>query len=160
MDLKAENPQWQVLDQPFERRALIVAVHKDKIFVIGGFNENEEPIRRVEIYDPASNSWSQGPELPGKEINGFAPAACALNDRLYASVADGRLYRLNEENQSWEEIARTTPRIVHRLIPDGSRILVVGGANKGKNFDLIEVVDLQELPTGQLPRQARREKTD
>ena len=146
MDLKAEKPEWQALNQPFARRALIVAVHNNKIYVIGGFNSDEEPIVRVEIYDPASNAWSAGPVLPGKEINGFAPAACTLNGRLYASVANGKLYRLNEANQSWEEIAKTTPRIVHRLIPDGSRILVVGGASKGKNFDLIEVVELNGLP--------------
>jgi hypothetical protein len=143
MDLAAEKPEWKALTQPFERRALIVSVLNDKVYVLGGFSEEEEPIKQLEIFDPAAETWSKGPNLPGRSINGFAPAACTLNGKLYGSVSDGRMYRLNEETQKWDRVARTTPRIVHRLVPDGDRILVLGGAWAMKNFDLVEIVEIE-----------------
>ena len=76
----------------------------------------------------------------GPARNGFAPAACVLDGRLYASVMDGSLLRLDEKANRWELVAKTTPRIVHRLVPHGDEILIVGGANHGGNFDLIEAV--------------------
>ena len=74
-------------------------------------------------------------------MNGFGPAAAALDGQLYVSVDDGGLYRLGTAN-AWEPIGRATPRIVHRLAPDGRRVLVIGGALKGANSDLIEAIDV------------------
>lgn len=142
MDLSAKNPEWKKLEQPFERRALIAAVAGRKIYVIGGFPEEEIPSLNVDIYDTNTGKWSSGPKLPGRVVNGFAPAACTLDGQVYASVADGSLYRLNAAADGWDLVTHTTPRIVHRLAPHGSKILVLGGASKGENFDLIEVVDL------------------
>lgn len=142
LDLKAERPEWKSVPQALERRALIVAVLDSKIYVIGGFNEDDEPSRKVDIYDTATGTWSSGPELPGKDMNGFAPAACTLEGRIYASVGDGSFLRLRADGSAWEKIAKSTPRIVHRLAPSGSQVLIFGGADKGSNFDLIEAVDV------------------
>jgi hypothetical protein len=58
------------------------------------------------------------------------------------SVADGGLYGLDEPKQSWEKAAQATPRVAHRIISDGRRILVLGGAYKGKDSDLVEAVEI------------------
>ena len=71
-------------------------------------------------------------------MNGFSPAACVVDGRLFVSVGDGSLHRLSASRGGWEPVATATPRIVHRLVPDGQRILIVGGAAKGNNLDLIE----------------------
>jgi uncharacterized GH25 family protein len=142
MDLSASEPTWQKLEQPFQRRALTAAVLGDKIYVFGGFTEEEAPSLAVDILDTASGQWTVGPELPGKKMNGFAPAACELDGRLYVSVGDGSLHRLAADGSAWERVAETTPRIVHRLVPFDSKIFVIGGAAKGNNFDLIEVVQI------------------
>jgi hypothetical protein len=55
------------------------------------------------------------------------------------SVADGGLYGLDEPKQSWEKGGQATPRVAHRIISDGRRIL---GAYKGKDSDLVEVVEI------------------
>jgi uncharacterized GH25 family protein len=143
MDLAADNPEWKSVEQPFQRRALIVAVRHGKIYVLGGFDEADEPSLRVEIYDPNTSNWTTGPDLPGHKMNGFAPAACTMNDQLYVSVGDGTMYRLNDTENRWDEVARTTPRIVHRLAPHESQILVIGGASKGDNLSLIEAVTVE-----------------
>lgn len=144
LDLAAAKPQWETVKQPFERRALIAAAHGGKIYVLGGFDEGESATRQVDVYDPASGAWTTGPEFPGKDLNGFAPAACSLGGTLYISVGDGTFYRLNEPAKAWDKVTTTTPRIVHRLIPNGSEILVVGGASKGENLNLIETVQVGE----------------
>jgi hypothetical protein len=146
MDLSAARPAWQTVPQPFERRALIAAVHGEKVYVIGGFDEDSDPSRRVDVYDVATGGWAHGPDLPGAERNGFAPAACVMGGRLYASVGDGSMLRLDESKQAWEKVGATTPRIVHRLVPHGPRILVLGGAAKGDNLNLVEVVTLGAFP--------------
>jgi len=142
LDLQAAQPTWQEIEQPFQRRALIAAVHKNRIYVLGGFDEENHPHRRVDIYDPATNKWSLGPEIPGQDHNGFAPAACSHQDELYVSVADGTLYRLDEAQGAWTEVVKLQPRIVHRLAPFKSQILMIGGARGGGNLSSIEVVDV------------------
>lgn len=144
LDLDAPKLEWATQSQPFRRRALIVAALDGRIYVMGGFNESRQPSLRVEILDTRSGKWSEGPNLPEPTKNGFAPAACVHDRRLYVSVGDGGLYRLDDDAGAWALVARTTPRIVHRLVPFGSKILLLGGAADGDNLSLVEVVAVNE----------------
>lgn len=140
LDLTDANAQWKSIPQPFKRRALAAAPVDERLFVVGGMDADENMVPAVDILDTRTGQWSKGPDLPGVKFNAFSPAACAIDGRLYVSVASGDLLRLSSDEQRWERIARTTPRIVHRLIPDGNRILILGGATRGKMLNLIEAV--------------------
>lgn len=138
LDLTDPAASWTEIPQPFQRRALIVAVHDQKIFAIGGFDADDEPSRRVDVFDPREGRWLQGPGLPGVAMNGFSPAACVLDRQLYVSLGDGTLQRLDDRDYCWEQVGTSTPRIVHRMVPLGARVLVLGGASRGGNHDLME----------------------
>jgi N-acetylneuraminic acid mutarotase len=140
LDLSADKLEWQSAKQPFRRRALIAASYSQKMYVLGGFDEHGKVIQEVSIYDPATGIWTDGPTLPGKEIDGFSPAACVHDGSLYVSLADGELYRLDESKEQWEKSGDATPRVAHRIVSDRKAILVIGGADKGSNSDLIEAV--------------------
>ncbi|WP_031495042.1 hypothetical protein [Bryobacter aggregatus] len=139
MDLSAKTLAWKSVKQPFLRRALIAAAHEGKVYVMGGFTDRSSISAEVNIYDPKTGEWSKGPEMPGGKEEAFAPAAVEHGQRLFVSIANGALYRLGKQ---WEKVAETTPRIAHRMASDGTRIYVMGGAEKGKNLDLIEVVTI------------------
>ncbi|MGC4030846.1 MAG: hypothetical protein QM754_03730 [Tepidisphaeraceae bacterium] len=140
LDLNDKAATWQKLEQPFKRRALIAAAYNKKIYAIGGFDSDNKPSLEVNVFDTATGEWTTGPKLPSPNMNGFSPAACVNGDRLFVSVGDGSLLRLSDDASQWELIAKTTPRIVHRLVPDGDRVLVIGGAMRRKQVDLIEAV--------------------
>jgi hypothetical protein len=140
LDLKSAKPLWQSIKQPFKRRAMTAASYDGKLYIMGGFTDEDEPTLTVEIYDPATGKWSHGPDLPGPAGNGFAPAACTLGGSLFVSVADGTLYRLDKGANGWTRAGSSTPRIVHRLVPDGLQILVLGGSTKGDTQNLIEAI--------------------
>ena len=140
LDLSASTLTWQRVPQPFKRRALIAAAVGGKVHVLGGFDEKSQVVRGSSIYDLASRTWSSGPDLPGGKMNGFGPAAVVVRDKLYVSVDDGGLYRESGGTPAWTKVGQATPRIVHRLVADGDRVLVVGGASGGKNSDLVEAV--------------------
>ncbi|HJT86937.1 MAG TPA: hypothetical protein VJ732_03750 [Bryobacteraceae bacterium] len=139
LDLSANRLEWKSVPQPFRRRALIAAAFKGRMFVMGGLDEHGKIVHDVSIYDPATGAWTKGPDLPGNEVDGFAPAACLHEGRLYVSVADGTLYRLNEGK--WEKAGTATPRVAHRMVSDGNKILVMGGASQGHNLDLMEEIE-------------------
>jgi N-acetylneuraminic acid mutarotase len=140
LDLTADHLAWKKIKQPFERRALAAASYQGKVFVLGGFDQDDEAKLRTDVYDPQTDRWTTGPELPGPSSNGFSPAACTHKGKLYVSVADGTLYRLDDAAAAWQKVAKTTPRVVHRLVSYESQILVIGGASKSGNLDQIEVV--------------------
>ncbi len=153
-----EAAVWRRIEQPFVRRALITAVAGGRLYVIGGFTDEDEPSLRVDIYDPAAGRWSRGPDLPGGAINGFAAAACTNQDVIHASVADGSVFRLRQAATAWEPVAAVRPRIVHRAVPCGPEaMLLVGGAAGRDNLDLVERVPLPALAAepGRGVRQAR-----
>ncbi|HVX86660.1 MAG TPA: kelch repeat-containing protein [Phycisphaerae bacterium] len=126
LDLSNPHAAWQSHPQPFHRRALIAAAYQNKLYVIGGFDENEQVVNRVDIFDPHTDQWTAGPALPAKGFAAFGPAACALDGQLYVSLGDGSLNRL--EGDTWVQVGHATPRLVHRIAPFNHDILVIGGA--------------------------------
>ncbi len=142
LDLAASKLEWKSAKQPFQRRALIAAAHSGKMYVMGGIDEHGKISHEVSVYDPKSGLWTEGPKLPGGEIDGFGPAACEHDGSLYVSIASGALYRLDESKQEWEKSGSATPRVAHRIASNGKTILVIGGAAKGQNSDLIEAVSV------------------
>jgi N-acetylneuraminic acid mutarotase len=144
LDLSAKSPAWTTAPQPFRRRALMAAAIDGKMYVIGGFDAKNQIVRDVAVYDPATNTWSQGPQLPDGPGISFAPAAAVHHGDLYVSVSDGTLYRLNKASIQWEKTGKSTPRLAHRIASDGNSILVIGGAENGRNFDLIELIPIPQ----------------
>jgi hypothetical protein len=146
LDLAADKLEWKSSAQPFKRRALITASFSRKMYVMGGMDDHGTISHDVSIYDPKTGVWTKGPDLSGGETNGFSPAACVHDGNLYVSVADGGLYRLSESKQEWEKAGQATPRVAHRIASDGKTILVIGGAAKGSNSNLIEAVSIGISP--------------
>jgi N-acetylneuraminic acid mutarotase/uncharacterized GH25 family protein len=164
MDLKQDSLQWQpIADPPFQRRALATAAHKGKLYVIGGMQHAGGPTTKVAVYDPQSDSWSEGPALLVKtaeesaedggaaggmssgSMTGFGASAFATGGSLYVTTVQGTLQRLSDDGSRWEFLPQAvSPRFFHRLLPLGdSQLVVVGGSNMdiGK-FEQVEVIDL------------------
>lgn len=147
LDLSGPNAAWKTVPQPFSRRALIAAVLNEKVFVFGGFDAEDVPHLDVDIYDTRTGTWSAGPSIPGEERDGFAPAACTLDGTIYLSVGSGGLYRLSADEQSWTLVARTTPRLAHRMAAHGGEVLIIGGASEARMVDQIEAVRVDDDQT-------------
>jgi hypothetical protein len=140
MDLSAKEPDWRHVPQPFLRRALTAATIGTKVYVIGGMDDEGEILQRVDIFDLATEKWTAGPPLPGQKI-GFSPAAATAGGKLIVSTSDGLIHRLSAYGQSWEKAGTTiSKRIVHRIIPLGDSILMLGGTvvGQGPNFADVE----------------------
>ena len=132
LHLDHPNAVWETTpDPPMQRRALAVESHRGKLFVLGGMDISGRPTTQVAVYDPAANSWSDGPSLPGEPMAGFGCAAASLAGELYVSTYAGDLVRLVDGGQSWLPLGELKPsRFFHQLLPHGeNELLVVGGAN-------------------------------
>ncbi|RUL83188.1 kelch repeat-containing protein [Tautonia sociabilis] len=145
LDVTDPEAAWEPLPTPpFRRRALAAAEHQGKLYVVGGLTEEGDVVPRVDIFDPATDSWSRGPDLPGESrYVGFAPSAFSVGGKLFASAVDGDLYRLGDSGEEWERVGRlAVPRITHRLLPgpDGD-LLIVGGNFAGRPVRFIERFD-------------------
>lgn len=139
---------WQRIPVPFQRRALAAAPVNGKLYVIGGMNEDHDVVRSVSIYDPNTESWNSGPELPGDGMNGFGVSAWNVDGRLYVSGTDGRLHCLSTSGEHWETAGKLAiPRFFHQLVPIPTGDLwAVGGASL-KNGHLTNIELLPIAPT-------------
>ncbi|MEO8497619.1 MAG: kelch repeat-containing protein [Planctomycetota bacterium] len=146
LDLAADASKWESLPEPpFQRRALAVAAHDGKLYAIGGMQETGGPTTRVDVYDPQSGKWSQGPSLIGEGMDGFGASAFATGGQLYVSTYSGKLQRLAQDGKTWEvlqELERA--RFFHRMLPlSDTQLISVGGASMqtGK-FEEVDVIDV------------------
>jgi hypothetical protein len=70
----------------FEANGVVVG---DELWVMGGFTSPSlEVTRKVDIYDPAADSWRPGPELPGAETH--VAAVTVGSDVIVAGGFTGR----------------------------------------------------------------------
>lgn len=150
LDLSDPNAAWQQVASPtFQRRAISVAAHDGKLYVIGGMQAVGGPTTRVDVYDPANDGWVQGPSIPGSGMSGFGASAFSVGGTLYVSTLDGFVHALNDASHGWQTVAKSDPaRFFHRMLPSSSKeLLIVGGANMeiGK-FTEIDAIRLPANP--------------
>lgn len=160
LDPSAAKPRWRAIANPgFQRRAIAVAAHHGKIYVVGGMDEESGPTTAVSVYDPKQDSWTDGPALQVvKEgvpqdrmssggMSGFGAAAFATGGALYVTTVQGVLQRLSDDGSKWQVVKTgLTPRFFHRMIPVSDQSFVIfGGSNMsvGK-FDAVELVNVEE----------------
>ncbi len=142
LDLAQSQPKWESIPQPFKRRALTAGAVGQKVYVMCGLDANASAHRNVDVLDLETLKWSSAPEVPGSSNRmGFSPAAATLNGRLLVNTSEGPLYRLSQDGKTWDKVgAVAKPRMVHRLVPHGNGVVVVGGASRGGNVAEVEIV--------------------
>lgn len=143
-DIQNPDQGWTAIEQPFERRALAATQHRGKLYVIGGMDSGDEIDRTVNVYNPSTSTWANGPSLPGEGMNGFGASAWNPGDAVLASGSNGIVYRLSEDGTSWTEAARMSePRFFHQLVPaEEGAILALGGASRKGHLTEIERIQL------------------
>lgn len=87
---------------------MAVAELDGKIYVMGGYPASRQTVNTVQIYDPASDSWSYGPPLPRPSNHNVA---IAVGGKLYAiggqfsASGDGSylndVFEFDPATQSW-----------------------------------------------------------
>lgn len=144
INLAKPNASWQVIKTPFRRRALSVGFQGHKLYAVGGMQKQGGPTTDVQIYDTSTQTWSDGPALPGDSpMAGFGSSCFNVGGRLMVSTYDGSVLQLNQEQTGWEKIHQLeTGRFFHRLLPlADDKFLLVGGAN----MDSGKIVDISVL---------------
>ncbi|MBL9127577.1 MAG: hypothetical protein JNL97_08020 [Verrucomicrobiales bacterium] len=139
LDLRASQPRWEALPQPFQRRAVALAGPGHRLFCLGGIDTEGSTLLAVDVYDIASGTWSKGPDLPAGPMKGFGCSAIGQAGRIYFSGMKGDLHALDPFGAEWSFVASLrNPRFFHRLVPAGTAHLVAAGGedSEGKRNDL------------------------
>ena len=146
LNLSDTSRQWEpVPSPPFNRRAISLVALGDRLYALGGMNEEGGPTTEVSYFDTTKSDWNAAPSLHGRPMNGFGVAAWPVHNELIATTIDGDIQRLGPESKDWELIGKTRDaRFFHRLLPIASdRLVAIGGANMGKGkFAGIELITI------------------
>lgn len=128
---KDQEPWQPIAEPPFQRRAVAVVSHRDRVFVIGGMDSYGGPTTETMAYRPASNTWETVGSIVGVPMNGFGAAAAVWNGKLMVSTVDGALQELNDTTGTWSVVGHaTTGRFFHRMLPvSPDSLAIFGGAN-------------------------------
>jgi len=146
LNLSKSDAKWEKIDQPFRRRALSVAALHGKVYVVGGMDDGGRVVRNVSVFDTKTDTWWEGPAVPGDDGNGFTPATAVQNGRLYFAGADGKIFRLNENKNGWINIGNLKlKRFAARMVAglDG-RLILIGGATPGTLLASVEAIEVLE----------------
>jgi uncharacterized protein (TIGR03437 family) len=120
----------------------------DRVYVVGGYLENGSS-NRLFIYDPFTDTWSEGAPLP---IAGGVDHAnvAALDGKLYflggirigEGFTTGRTFEYDPALNTWNERApMPNPRGASGVAPLGGRIYVAGGLAGGASVRDLEAFD-------------------
>jgi len=121
-----------------------------KIYVIGGFDDNEGIVARVQVYDTATSTWSDGPALPRAVHHANAATdgttiyvLGALTGNNFIAIGDS--YALDPATGTqWTTLAalpagRERGAAVTGVI--GGRVLVAGGFRNLAASGLVDIYD-------------------
>lgn len=155
-----ETDEWVTLrKKPTAVKDVNAAIIGGKIFVPGGILPDGKVTDKLEIYEPANDSWQSGSPLP-VPLSGYALASYEGNLYVFGgwdgTQAVSSVYVYNPDLDLWRE---RTPMPTARAYAGAAiavgRIYVMGGEKAGKPLSVNEVYqpDLDE-GTGQAWSQA------
>lgn len=119
------------------RTEVVGANWNGRVAVVGGLTQDGLPSAQVDVYDPATDGWSRGPDLP---VALHHAGAGGLGDRLYvvggysgpAWAPSAAVYSLGPGETSWRvEPPLAGPRGALAVASDGRQLVAVGGVGSG-----------------------------
>ena len=152
LDLRAEDPTWSSIAQPFRTRALAVTHDGSHLVVVGGMTDDDQTSAATHLFDVAAGAWHRGPDLPiARGLKGFGLAAEFHDGHAVVSPAGGSVYALspsranNVDARSWIPAAELEePRFFHELAVVGGNLYAVAGTSRRAHLDSIEAVGPME----------------
>ncbi|MEM9881449.1 MAG: malectin domain-containing carbohydrate-binding protein [Planctomycetota bacterium] len=148
-----ETGDWSNVnaDRPDPAKDQLAQVVDGKLYVIGGvdYSRSNPAINDVQIYDPATNQWSAGADVP---INVFAAQTALIGGKIYLNggVSDGQTtdhtYVYDPAADTWTRLADApVGRNSAATGTDGQKMYIfggrVGGDAPGNGFDTVLVYD-------------------
>ena len=140
------SPPSSVLGGAWERRAdapvalteVAVAAHDGQMWVAGGLTAGGAGSTEVLVYDPATDAWTEGPDLP-EAVHHSTLVSDGESLRLLGGYAGNgfdtptkAVRRLDEAASSWvDDPPLPEPRAAGAAAWDGSRIVYAGGVEPG-----------------------------
>ena len=140
------SPPSTVLDGAWERRAdapvalteVAVSAHDGRIWVAGGLTAGGAGSTDVFVYDPATDAWTEGPDLP-EAVHHATLVSDGESLRLLGGFAGSTfdsptpaVRRLDEVASTWvDDPPLPEPRAAGAAAWDGSRIVYAGGVEPG-----------------------------
>lgn len=145
-------------DFPVTATEVSAAALEGKAYAVCGLTA-QGSLNALYIYDPVSDSWTQGASLP---IPGGADHCnvAAANGKVYllgairigSAFVDGATYEYDPASDRWRVVARMgTPRGASGVAAIGTKIYVAGGLNPGSSVADFEVFDTATLQWTRLP---------
>jgi non-specific serine/threonine protein kinase len=125
-------------DAPVPLTEVAVAAHDGRIWVAGGLRGDGTGSVDVFVYDPATDAWSEGPDLP-EAVHHSTLVSDGESLRLLGGYAGSTfdtpttaVRRLDETASSWvDDPPLPEPRAAGAAAWDGSRIVYAGGVEPG-----------------------------
>ncbi len=140
LDLSDPRAQWEAIDAPFRRRAIAAATVDGKLLVLGGMTPNAGPSTRVDVYDPASRTWSEGPPFAGP---GFGMSAVGTKSDVIAAGMDGKVYGWRPGQEHWHAVdSLAFPRFFHRMVAQGDDVWVLGGIRSMRDGTRVRPIEV------------------
>jgi len=158
------NNQWENLGVPnMEINHFQPVVYSGKIYVIGALDccfPSESVIPSIQIFNPATNTWSQGAALPANRRRGSA-GAVVYNNKIYiiGGSTNGHdagmvnwFDEYNPANNQWKTLPNAPTKRDHfTAAMVGNKLVAAGGRQTDHPMtfaNLVSKVDVYNFSTG------------
>jgi N-acetylneuraminic acid mutarotase len=147
-DLAGNPLKWEKIPHPnWRARAHSAVIHDDRLFVIGGLDENGTT-GAVQVLDLKTRRWGKVSDYPSvNSLKAFGSAACVSEGRVVACSYSYQPRILEESNSTWRPTQAQVmeKRFFHRMIPrQAGEVLFVGGANHDGHLDSMEILNFSD----------------
>ncbi len=143
------------------RQETAVVARSGEVWVLGGFDASATVVDLVEIYDPETDAWRDGPDLP---VPMHHANIAVVGQRVFilgylealAFDASPEVWELVDDSGQWDSrtpIPGDRARGASAVIVDGTRVVVCGGFRNGAvaECDAYDPVDDAWNPLPDLP---------
>jgi N-acetylneuraminic acid mutarotase len=139
-------------NMPTPRSEATSALLKDKIYVIGGLDRNNQPLDNMEVYDIKLDSWNSVASLPlaldHADATVYNEKIYLVGGRGFNDTISNKLYIYDPVSNKWEE-GKSMPTARYGLTANfvNGTLYVIGGKNTKlmgfahENLDLNEAYD-------------------
>ena len=141
--LKLVNGAWKTFAELKEERTNghVAVSMEDRTFIFGGLDNNEQAFKKSsEVLEHGSDSWKEGPTVPGKGIDDGCGVAIS-KDELLLIGGDGtenRIIKYNVNSNTWNnETSLETGREYHKCAWFKNQIFITGGFSGLKSVDIL-----------------------